>query len=48
MKLTTAEAKKRHSFNYFEYFDAQFYYQCVTCSTIVEPHMGAVQNALKI
>ena len=40
MKLTTAEAKKRHSFNYFDYVEAQHYYQCVTCSTVVEPKMG--------
>ena len=39
MKLTTAEAKKRHSFNYFEYFVAQIYYQCNKCATIVEPKM---------
>ena len=38
MKLTTAEAKKRHSFNYFDYVETQLYYQCVTCSTIVEPN----------
>lgn len=41
MKLTTAEAKKRHSFNYFEYFGAQLYYQCNKCSTIVAPKRGA-------
>ena len=40
MKLTTAEAKKRHSFNYFEYFETQLYYQCATCSTVVKPEMG--------
>ena len=41
MKLTTAEAKQCHSFNYFEYFEAQVYYQCNTCSMIVVPEMGA-------
>ena len=40
MELTTAEAKKRHSFNYVAYFEAQLYYQCVTCSAVVEPEMG--------
>lgn len=38
--LDTAEAKKRHSFNYVEYFEAQLYYQCLTCSTVVQPEMG--------
>ena len=41
MKLTTAEAKKRHSFNYVEYFETQLYYQCATCSTVVKPEMGS-------
>ena len=40
MKLTTTEAQKRHAFNYFEYVETQHYYQCVTCSTVVEPYMG--------
>ncbi|MYH79321.1 hypothetical protein F4009_10285 [Candidatus Poribacteria bacterium] len=40
MELTTTEAKKRHAFNYIEYFEAQLYYECVACSTIVEPEMG--------
>ena len=40
MQLTTVEAKKRHSFNYVEYFEAQLYYQCLTCSTVVQPEMG--------
>ena len=39
MQLTTAEAKKRHSFNYVEYFEAQLYYQCAMCSTVVKPKM---------
>ena len=47
MELTTLEAKNRHSFNYFEYFDAQLYYQCVTCSTLVEPYMGHCQKCRK-
>ena len=40
MELTTVEAKKRHSFNYFEYLETQFYYKCVTCSAVVKPEMG--------
>ncbi|RKU08854.1 hypothetical protein C6503_22350 [Candidatus Poribacteria bacterium] len=40
MKLSTVEAKKRPSFNYIEYFETQLYYQCITCSTVVEPEMG--------
>ncbi len=39
MQLTTTEAEKRHAFNYFEYLEAQFYYQCAICSTVVEPEM---------
>ena len=40
MQLTTTEAKKRHFFNYFEYVETQRYYQCVACSTVVEPEIG--------
>ena len=40
MKLSTIEAKKRHSFNYFEYFETQLYYECVTCSAVVEHKIG--------
>ena len=40
MELTTVEAKKRHSFNYSEYVETQFYYQCVKCVKVVEPEMG--------
>ena len=40
MKLTTAEAKNRHSFNFFEYFETQLYFQCVKCETVVKPEMG--------
>lgn len=40
MELTTVEARKRHSFNYFEYFEAQLYYQCVSCAAVVESEMG--------
>lgn len=47
MELTTVEAKKRHSFNYFEYFEAQLYYQCVICSTVVEPEMGYCSECVK-
>ena len=47
MELTTVEAKKRHSFNYVEYFETQRYYQCVTCSTVVEPEMGHCRKCVK-
>ena len=47
MELTTTEAKKRHAFNYIEYFEAQLYYECVTCSTIVEPEMGYCSECVK-
>ena len=47
MKLTTVEAKKCHSFNYFEYVEAQAYYKCVTCSTVVEPEMGYCPECVK-
>ena len=47
MELTTVEAKKRHSFNYVEYFETQRYYQCVTCSTVVEPEMGYCRKCVK-
>ena len=47
MEITTVEAKKRHSFSYFEYFDTQFYYQCVKCATVVEPKMGGCPECVK-
>ncbi len=47
MKLTTIEAQKRHSFNCIEYFESQLYYQCVTCSAIVEPKMGYCSECVK-
>ena len=47
MKLTTTEAQKRHAFNYFEYVETQHYYQCVTCSTVVEPYMGHCETCRK-
>ncbi len=47
MKLSTVEAKKRHDFNYLEYFESQLYYQCVTCSTVVEPKMGYCQECVE-
>ena len=47
MELTTTEAKKRHSFNYIEYFETQLYYQCVTCSKVVEHEMGYCPDCIK-
>ena len=47
MKLTTTEAKKRHSINYVEYVETQFYYQCVTCATVVEHEMGHCKKCYK-
>ena len=47
MKLTTTEAKKRHTFNYLEYLEGQFYYQCSTCATVVEPYMGHCKKCRK-
>ena len=47
MEITTVEAKKRHSFSYFEYFDTQFYYQCVKCATVVEPKMGGCPECVE-
>ena len=47
MELTTTEAKKRPSLNYFDYVETQFYYQCVLCSTVVEHEMGHCKKCSK-
>ena len=47
MELTTVEAKKRHSFNYFEYFEPQFYYECLECATIVGSLLGHCSECSK-
>ena len=47
MKLTTPEAQNCHRFNHFDYFEAQRYYQCIPCSTLVEPKMGHCPECVK-